>query len=195
MTYKQPLTTSRDDFLDNGSDVTFREAIYTLVLSVDQLLKCRDAFARALGLTSSQFAVLMGVASQQKSQGVAIKVLAEHVSLASTHVTTEVGRLERKGLLLKQGLEADRRMVLVSLTPAGEQAIDRIAPLVRDVNDLLFQNVSPSALSRAHRVARTIVANSPEALELARKHARAAEAKPAPRRRTNAAQDARSSEI
>ena len=95
--YKPPLTTSREEFLKDGSDQLFREAIYTWVLSVDRLLKCRDVLARISGLTSSQFAVLMGVASQQKTQGVTVKDLAEHVALAPTHVTTEIGQTRSKG--------------------------------------------------------------------------------------------------
>ena len=60
-------------------------------------LACRDAFGRELDLTPSQFVVLMGVAHCQGTEGVTIRELADHVALASTHVTTEVGRLERTG--------------------------------------------------------------------------------------------------
>jgi len=169
LTYKPPLTISRADFLNDGSDADFREAIYTIVLSVDRLLKCRNAFARILGLTSSQFAVLMGVGSRQKSKGVTIKAVAEHVSLASTHVTTEIGRLESKGLLVKRENEADGRSILVSLTPNGEAAISRIAPIVRDVNDLLFRHIDARSLDNAQKAARRIVFNSDDALALLRK--------------------------
>lgn len=168
--YKQPLTTSRRDFLKNGSDADFREAIYAMVLAVNRLLSCRNAFGHDLGLTSSQFAVLMGVASQQKSKGVTIKSLAEHASLASTHVTTEVGRLERKGLVAKITSLEDRRSVLVSLTRKGETEIARVAPLVRNINDRLFRGIEAKALSNAHSVARILVLNSEEALTELRHH-------------------------
>lgn len=162
--YQPPLTTSREEFLKDDSDQLFREAIYTWVLSVDKLLKCRSVFARILGLTSSQFAVLMGVASQQRSRGVTIKDLAEHVALASTHVTTEIGRLEAKGLLVKKGNEDDRRSVLVSLTPKGRKEIERVTPVVREANDLLFRGVKLKGLINAHVVARQLVANSDHAM-------------------------------
>ncbi|RDV04697.1 MarR family winged helix-turn-helix transcriptional regulator [Undibacter mobilis] len=161
---RPPLTTSREDFLKDGSDQLFREAIYTWVRSVEQLLKCRSAFAKISGLTSSQFAVLMGVASQQGSQGVTIKDLAEHVALASTHVTTEVGRLKAKGLVLKKSNLNDQRSVLVQLSRKGEQHIERVTPYVRTVNDMLFQNVSLHGLVRAHIAAKKLVDNSGEAL-------------------------------
>lgn len=167
--YKPQLTTSRDEFLANGTDQLFREAIYSLALSVEKLLACRTIFARVLNLTPSQFAVLMGVASQQRELGVTIKDLAEHLSMAPTHVTTEIGRLEGKGLLSKRRNEADGRSILVTLTAKGEARVERISPMVRETNDILFQNVSAKSLITTHVVANKIVANSAEASSHARK--------------------------
>lgn len=178
--YEPSYTTSREDFLKDGTDQLFREAIYTLVLSVERLLKCRSSFARILGLTSSQFAVLMGVASQQGTGGVTIKDLAEHVALASTHVTTEIGRLEAKGLLVKRSNESDRRSVLVSLSPRGIKEIERITPTVRETNDMLFRDVTLRGLINSHVVAKQIVANSDEALSHVRRVAAKASRKPQP---------------
>ena len=109
--YRPPVTISREDFLIEGSDADFRRSIYAMIQSVGRLLACRDAFGRELDLTPSQFAVLMGVAHCQQREGVIIKDLADHVGLAATHVTTEVGRLERAGYLIKKPSPADRRSV------------------------------------------------------------------------------------
>ena len=46
--------------------------------------------------------VLIGAAYAQGRDGVSIRSLADHIQLAPTHVTTEVGRLIRKGLLMKK---------------------------------------------------------------------------------------------
>jgi DNA-binding MarR family transcriptional regulator len=169
--YSLPVTISRKDYLKGGSDSAFRESIYVMVQSVSRLLKCRDAFAHALGLTASQFAVMMGTGSQQGADGVSIKKLADHVALAPTHVTTEVGRLERKKILQKRPSPSDGRSVLVSLSPTGEQEIARMAPLVRSVNDLLFKDISPEALAVASDVARTLIANSEYAMAELRRNA------------------------
>ena len=169
--FNPPLTTSRPEFLADGSDQLFREAIYALALSVEKLLACRSIFARVLQLTPSQFAVLMGIASQQHEHGVTIKDLAEHLSMAPTHVTTEIGRLEAKGLLAKRRNEADRRSILVTLTSTGEEKVARISPMVRETNDILFQTVGVKSLISTHIVANKIVANSAEAYSHARKAA------------------------
>jgi len=169
--FHPPLTTSREEFLKDGTDQLFREAIYALALSVEKLLSCRNVFARILHLTPSQFAVLMGVASQQGGRGVTIKDLAAHLAMAPTHVTTEIGRLEAKGLLLKRSNEADRRSILVTLTSKGEKEVEQVSPVVREVNDILFHNISVKSLINAHVVANKIIANSADALSQARKAA------------------------
>jgi DNA-binding MarR family transcriptional regulator len=170
---KLPITISRKDYLKGGSDVDFRESIYVLVQSVSMLLKFRNVFGRALDLTANQYIVLIGVAYREGDNGVSIKEIAEHVALASSHVTTEVGRLERKGLLRKRVNAHDRRGILVSLSKNGREAVERVAPLVRRVNDLLFENISRSQLEAAQHAARNLVKNAGRALaELKRERRR-----------------------
>lgn len=160
-----PATVSHPELLSSGHDDAFRETLYMMVLSLGRLLTCREAFGRALGLTGSQFAVLIGTAYQQKTGGVTIRVLADHVMLAPTHVTTEVGRLIRKGLLVKRPNEEDGRSVLVSLSARGEAALVELTPFLRRVNDLLFQNVSRGSFELVSKFFRTFSLNTDHALE------------------------------
>ena len=168
--YRPPVTISRKEFLVQGSDAEFRRSIYAMVQSVGRLLTCRDAFGKELDLTPSQFVVLMGVAHAQGSEGVTIRGLADHIALASTHVTTEVRRLEEAGLLVKRPSPVDKRSVRVFLQPRGEQQVARIAPFIRLINDVLFQDIDPDALKTAQRVARQLILNSESALAEIRKH-------------------------
>ncbi len=169
--YRPPVTISREEFLLNGSDAGFRRSIYALIQCVGRLLACRDAFGRELDLTPSQFAVLMGVAHTQGTDGVTIRVLSEHVALASTHVTTEVGRLERAGFLTKRPSRTDGRSVRVSLLPHAETEIARVTPFIKVVNDVLFRGIDAQALGVAHQVARQLILNSETALaEIRRRH-------------------------
>lgn len=149
--FRMPRTVTHAAMLSGGSDEDFRQTVYLMVLAFGRLIACREAFGRAMGLTGSQFAVLIGTAYCQGTAGVSIRTLAEHVRLASTHVTTEVGRLIRKGLLTKRVNAEDRRGVLVRLSERGEAALLDVAPFLRSVNDLLFADVGRAdfeALSR-----------------------------------------------
>jgi DNA-binding MarR family transcriptional regulator len=159
--------------LASGTDVAFRETLYAMVLAFSRLIECREAFGRALALTGSQFAVLVGTAYQQGHDGVSIRALAAHVQLAPTHVTTEVGRLVRKGLLEKRVNRRDRRGVLITLSPRGKAAVRRISPFLRRVNDLLFQDVRRKELAAAARFLRVLLRNGEEALaEIRRREGR-----------------------
>src|SRR5688572_7652665 len=128
--FRMPRTVSHPALLTNDGDAAFRETVYLMVLAFGRLIACREAFGGAMGLTGSQFAVLIGTAYCQGERGVSINGLAEHVRLASTHVTTEVGRLIRKGLLTKRTNAEDRRSVLVRLSQSGEAALTDVAPFL-----------------------------------------------------------------
>ena len=172
-TFAPPLTVSHPAMLASGSDVSFRETLYSMVLAFNRLIACREAFGRALALTGSQFAVLVGTAYRQGHDGVSIRALAEHVQLAPTHVTTEVGRLVRKGLLDKQVNRRDRRGVLVTLSPKGEVAVRKISPFLRRVNDLLFQDIGRQELAALARFLQVFLRNGEEALaEIRRREGR-----------------------
>jgi DNA-binding MarR family transcriptional regulator len=147
-----------------GSDVSFRETLYRMVFAFSRLVSCREAFGRHLSLTASQFIVLIGTAYRQGNEGVSIRTLADHTQLAATHVTTEVGRLIGKGLLTKSANLRDRRGVLVRLTPKGEAAIREINPLLRRVNDCLFQNISREDFAVVARFLSAFALNTENAL-------------------------------
>ena len=162
--FRPPRTVSNPDFLDRGSDAEFRESIYAFLQGAGRLSTCREAFGRSLGLTGSQFAVLIGIAYHQGLAGVTVRDLAKHVALASTHVTTEVGRLTESGFLIKRPNQSDRRSVLISLSKAGERAVLNVSPFVRTINDILFAGINPKDLAVVHSVARKLVANSEHAM-------------------------------
>jgi DNA-binding MarR family transcriptional regulator len=128
--------------LQSGRDLAFRETLYLMVLAFGRIQSFREASANSCRSPARKFIVLIGTAYRQGNDGVSIRTLADHTQLAATHVTTEVGRLIGKGLLTKQTSTRDRRSVLVRLTPQGEAAIHAINPLLRRVNDQLFQNIS-----------------------------------------------------
>jgi DNA-binding MarR family transcriptional regulator len=162
--YRPPRTISRSDYLERGSDEWFREAIYTTVRALRSLLACRDAFGHELNLTAGQFAVLMGVAYRQGHHGVNIRDLSHHIATAQTHVTTEVGHMIRKGYLQKRPDPSDGRGVLVSLSRKGRTKVERVAPLVREVNDLLFAGIDARALRTTSHVMECITKNAKQVI-------------------------------
>ena len=157
---RPPLTTSRKEVLTDGSDEQFRRMVYALVQSVSRLLAFRDVFGRELDITPSQFTVLMSTAHCQGTTGVAIRDIADHAAMAATHVTTEVGRLKRKGLISKRPSPSDGRSVLVSLSPAGRKSIERVTPLIQDINDILFEHLDLKSMTLIHDFAKRLIFNA-----------------------------------
>jgi DNA-binding MarR family transcriptional regulator len=162
--FSAPATISRKDFFKDGSDDWFRDALYRLVQALSRLVVCREAFGRQLGLTGSQFTVLIGVAYRQGDTGITIASLANYIGLAATHVTTEVGRLVRKDLLIKRPNESDGRSVLISLSPKGEAAVEAVSPVVRKINDLLFKNIDRKQFDTTNEFAKVLLTNTEYAI-------------------------------
>ena len=162
--FAMPRTVSHSSMLTSGDDEPFRETLYLMILAFSRLLTCREAFGRAIALTGSQYAVLIGTAYRQQQDGVSIRALADHVQLAPTHVTTEVGRLIRKGLLTKRVNARDRRGVLVKLSRRGEAALLEVSPFLRSINDLLFEEISRADFAVVSRFLRQFAANSERAV-------------------------------
>lgn len=142
--YVPPLTTTHASLLKNGRDSGFREVVYLMNTVLSRLQVCRESFGQALGLTGTQFAVLMGVAHRQLDHGVSIRALATHLAIAQPHVTTEVGRLVEAGLLQKDRHGTDKRSKLITLTDAGKAYVEEVSPYVQRVNDHLFAGISVS---------------------------------------------------
>ena len=150
--FSPPSTITLDEMLRDGSDLHFRETVFLMVRALSHLEFCREAFGKRIGLTGSQFATLVGVAYCQGHTGVTIRDLAKHVRLAATHITTEVGRLETKGLLIKRENDEDRRSVLVQLSADGEKLFRELTPYMRDVNDILFNKITSADMNRLRAI-------------------------------------------
>jgi DNA-binding MarR family transcriptional regulator len=167
--FAPPATITLPSMLASGSDVAFRETLYLMFSAFSSLQGFRDSFGEAIGLTAPQFIVLIGTAYRQGSEGVSVRALADHTLMAATHVTTEVGRLIGKGLLTKSANPRDGRSVLIRLSPAGEAAVRAVNPLLRKVNDLLFQDVPREDFAVVAKFLRTFALNTEYAMAAVRR--------------------------
>jgi DNA-binding MarR family transcriptional regulator len=63
--------------------------------------------------------------------------LADWMAVDKSTITTEIGRLEKSGLVSRQPDPTDRRAVLVTSTEAGRTAIERHKKVAQDVYNTL----------------------------------------------------------
>jgi DNA-binding MarR family transcriptional regulator len=108
--------------------------------------------------------MLMAVARLQGADGIGVRRLADHLHVAAPHVTTEIGKLVRLGLVAKRPNPADRRGVLIRLSEAGKAAVNHLAGFVVDINDILFDGVDRDEFQAVLRFVDRFVGNTGRAL-------------------------------
>lgn len=99
-------------------------ALGQLMLNVGMVeQRCFARDLSSLGLTLPQFFVLRSILLRE--EGCTMGALADDTLQRCATMTGIVGRLARMGLVTRRRATHDRRQVLVELTPAGHEALER----------------------------------------------------------------------
>jgi len=103
-----------------------------------------DAIGRALGLNPTDVRCLDWLVDGAKSAG----ELSAGTGLSSAATTNLIDRLERRGFVRRVRDAADRRRVLVEMTPEGSLQVGRFyGPLVEE-GSVLFTDIPDRQLAR-----------------------------------------------
>jgi MarR family transcriptional regulator, organic hydroperoxide resistance regulator len=137
-----PLSISQPALLIDGTDREFRRLIYRMIITESRLVDIRKAFARRIGVTGTQYTMLMSILHLQDRQGISVGELAEYLEVTGPHITGEVRKLVSKGLVQKTTNPRDKRGVLLQLSPEGQRRLLSAFDLIRNVNDILFDAVT-----------------------------------------------------
>jgi DNA-binding MarR family transcriptional regulator len=110
---------------ERPGDVTFRAMLRTLGL-VDRVM--HPYFAK-FGITGSQWGVLRVLqrAEADGLPGLRLTDLSERLIIRPPSVTGVVDRLQRLGLVVREGLPNDLRARQVTLTPKARRLIERVS--------------------------------------------------------------------
>ena len=137
------------------------------------------AIARASGLTPAQMLVLHGLADNGQELP---RDIARRLGVSQATVTTQIDRLEARGLVRRERRTADRRMVWVILTAEGRQVLaDTPDPLYGRFAErfaALSDWEQAMLLSSAERLAKMFDAETVEPLPAGDEPARKASALP-----------------
>jgi DNA-binding MarR family transcriptional regulator len=87
-----------------------------------------DDLMRPSGLKTTQFALLRNVG---RAGTTCVTDLARQLDLERTAMGRNLDLLERKGLIQTANLEADQRTRVISLTTAGQRAVEAALPVWR----------------------------------------------------------------
>ena len=136
-----PLSVTRPEILIDGSDREFRRLIHRMLIGQARLDVVRECIAGRIGVSGTQYTMLMSVLHLQGTAGVSITALADYLEVTGPHVTGVVGKLVAGGFVRKAVNPKDRRGVLVKLTPVGRKKLLQAFAFISAVNDRLFEGV------------------------------------------------------
>lgn len=130
-----PIREARRQWVAHGwDDAAGGMAMVTSVVRVHQLLLERiDAVLRPLELTFARYEVLRLLGFTHDG-AMPMTRLGSLLQVHPTSVTSAVDRLEHQGYVVRRRGEKDRRVVLASITDAGQDVVERATEgLNRDV--------------------------------------------------------------
>ena len=137
-----PLTTSRPELLAGGRDRQFRHLIHALFGFAAHHERIRSGHAKVIGLAGIEYTVLISIAHLSQDGDVNVKTVADHLYLSGAFITAVAGRLLKLGLIHKKTDAGDRRRVTLTVSAQGRAALERLAPIQRQVNDMEFGTLS-----------------------------------------------------
>ncbi|HEY5409901.1 MAG TPA: MarR family transcriptional regulator [Caulobacteraceae bacterium] len=101
-----------------------------------------ESLSREAGVTPPQYQAMLAIKTRPGAT-MAMKELAEQLLLTHHAAVQMVDRLAKAGLASREASTADRRLVLLKLTPKGEALLDELA--ARHLEVMLRQEPALSA--------------------------------------------------
>lgn len=111
------------------------------------LEQLRQFWARALGITSPQWMLLMAIADTDDKHGVPLNAVSKRLHIDPSFVTTQSKLLEKKGFLRRKVSSSDARVLLVSLTDKTAKHLARLAEQQQLLSEFIFEEFSDRELS------------------------------------------------
>ena len=138
MTDPDPISGAHEQWVSHGwADAADGMALVTSIVRAQQLVHERvESVLRPHGLTFARFEILRLLAFSRR-RSMPMSRLGSLLQVHATSVTSAVARLEAQGLVERLRRETDRRVVLASLTAAGERVVEQAT---RDLNEQVFNS-------------------------------------------------------
>jgi DNA-binding MarR family transcriptional regulator len=112
---------------DEGMPLADYQALAEVRYQIRRFLHFSEGAARRAGLEPQQHQALLALKGLPPDRAATIGELAERLQLAHHSAVELVGRLEDRGLVQRTRSAADRRQVLVALTPQGDAVLRELS--------------------------------------------------------------------
>lgn len=134
-----------DDDAPGAGESAFRPAIYQLLQVSALMLKTREYYAAAVGVSPPQFSILTAISERP---GTSVGEVATRLHVTGPFVTAEVNKLVKAGLVEKVSSAADRRVAELRITPDCADRLAEVSPLREAANAMIFAQMSADDMAR-----------------------------------------------
>ena len=159
-------TVTKKELLTKGSDANFRNYIHDMFAFSMRMQDVRNRFGAFIGVSGSQYIILVAVSHLQDKLGVGVNVIAKHLQLSSAFITMEINNLVAAGLVDKATDPVDRRRVRLMLSAEGRGKLDGLKAIQAPVNDAIFSSLTREEFDSLRDIQSRLVQHSAEALAL-----------------------------
>jgi DNA-binding MarR family transcriptional regulator len=157
---------SRPELLVEGDDAVFRGLVHDALAFSARIQAVRAQLGELIGLSGSQYTILITIAHREDGAGVGVNAVAEHLHLSGAFVTIEVNKLLAARLVAKETNPDDRRRVLLTTTPKARRLLGSLAKVQAPVNDALFAPLTREEFEVVSAVMSRLVEAGDRALNL-----------------------------
>ncbi|GAC1391099.1 MAG: helix-turn-helix domain-containing protein [Ktedonobacteraceae bacterium] len=112
---------------ENTIHLSDYQALAEFRYQIRRFLRFSEQTARSEGLEPQQYQLLLAVKGMPEEKRVTVGELAERLQLQHHSTVELIDRLSDRGFVQRQRDEEDQRRVLISITPVGEEILQRLA--------------------------------------------------------------------
>lgn len=129
-----------------------QQAWRSVIRGTRHLIARLDRDLKPVGLSGDDYGVLVAL-SEAEGRRLRMAELADVAAESRSRLSHHIGRLERRGLVVREICEEDRRGQFATLTTAGELLLEQAAPLhVAGVREHLLDHLTPDELTTLGQV-------------------------------------------
>ena len=122
-----PANVSQSDAAPTELDATVYQSLGEFRRGIRDFLAFSEESAREQGVTTQQHQALLAIKAHVGPEPMSIGELAESLLIKNHSAVGLVARLVERGLVARRTSPADRRRVLLTLEPRGEETLARIS--------------------------------------------------------------------
>lgn len=151
---------------DEDRQEVFRQFIHNSTAFATRMQAIRKALGRAIGLSPTQYTILVAIARRENRGGAGLNYIAERLHFTPAFATVEVNKLVAAGLVTKRENPEDRRRVLLAVTPKGRELLRSLTAVQEPANSILAEGLSAGDIDLMRQKMLQLFNNSSRALQL-----------------------------